>query len=344
MRWDSRLRHLLYPGALLLCSVVAAWPAGAEPEAARPRLAFPVACTPGQDCWIFQYFDHDPGRGWRDYACGRRSYDGHTGTDIALRDEAAIAAGIPVLSAAAGTVRAVRDGMPDQLFGGDADGEVRGRECGNGVLIAHDGGWETQYCHLRKDSIRVQQGDRVTAGAVLGEIGLSGATEFPHLEFLVRYKGSPVDPFAGTRPDPACGLSPGHLWSEAALTKVTYSPVDILAVGFAPGAPDAASAHAGRLGAMVLPADSPALVAWATLAAVRAGDVLSLRLVAPDGGTVAESRSQIEADKIRYFAYAGRRARGAWPAGRYRALVRIERVGGEPGPVVREATAVLTVN
>ena len=59
--------------------------AGASP----PALTLPLACAPNRDCWIANHVDLDPGPGVRDYACGDLTYDGHKGTDFAIRDRAA---------------------------------------------------------------------------------------------------------------------------------------------------------------------------------------------------------------------------------------------------------------
>ena len=83
-------------------------------------LALPIDCRPGVDCWILRYVDHDPGPGVRDYACGKLAGDGHKGTDFAIRDQAAMVAGVEVRAAAAGIVDALRDGMPDQILEGTA--------------------------------------------------------------------------------------------------------------------------------------------------------------------------------------------------------------------------------
>ena len=47
-------------------------------------LSLPVDCEPGVDCWVLNYVDADAGPGRADFACGRMTYDGHKGTDIAL--------------------------------------------------------------------------------------------------------------------------------------------------------------------------------------------------------------------------------------------------------------------
>ena len=72
----------------------------------------------------------------------------------------------------------------------------RGQDCGNGVLVDHGDGWETQYCHMKQGSVRVTSGDAVGAGAVLGQIGQSGMAAFPHLHLSVRHNADKIDPFA----------------------------------------------------------------------------------------------------------------------------------------------------
>ena len=73
----------------------------AAPATARdPILSLPVDCTLGDDCFILQYADADPGRGAADYTCGPMSYDGHKGTDFAVPSFAAMAEGVDVIAAA----------------------------------------------------------------------------------------------------------------------------------------------------------------------------------------------------------------------------------------------------
>ena len=84
--------------------------------AARPSpfpLALPIDCRPGEDCWVINHVDLDPGPGRRDYRCGAMSYDGHKGTDFALRNLARLADDVAVLAAADGRVVGARDGMAD---------------------------------------------------------------------------------------------------------------------------------------------------------------------------------------------------------------------------------------
>src|SRR5690606_11871451 len=99
--------------------------------------------------------------------------------------------------------------------------------------IGHGNGWETQYSHLKRGSVRVRSGDKVAAGAELGVIGMSGNSEFPHLHFTVRRDGQTVDPFAAATRE-GCGKAGGAmLWSAAAAKALPYRATVVLAAGFA---------------------------------------------------------------------------------------------------------------
>ena len=192
-----------YALALALC---------AGPAAAL-ELSLPVDCEMGKQCYIQNFVDRDPGPDYADFTCGSLSYDGHKGTDFRVATLAEMEEGVAVIAAAPGRVRAIRDGVDDL----GAKAFPSGKDCGNAVVIAHDGGWETQYCHLRKGSVAVQGGDRVAAGAHLGLIGFSGNTAFPHLHFSVRKDGAPIDPFGAQEMTAACALpDTDSLWAEKA--------------------------------------------------------------------------------------------------------------------------------
>lgn len=299
------------------------------------ELGWPVDCTLGESCHIQNYLDRDAGPEWQDVGCGALSYDGHDGTDIALPTLAELEAGVDVLAAAAGVVMGVRDGMPDILRDDPAAVPVDGRECGNGVLIDHGDGWQTQYCHMKQGSIAVQTGDQVAAGDVLGQIGLSGQTVFPHLHLAVRKDGETVDPFA---PDVtnACGTvdDAADLWAAP----VAYDGFGFLDTGFADAVPDYAAIRAGLPPRPTLPADAPALVVWAFFFGAREGDVLALSITGPEGDVIREDitfdRTQAQA-----FRAIGRKARGAWPLGSYRGEATLTRAGA----VIDRTETTLTV-
>lgn len=285
---------------------------------AAPRFELPVDCPMGELCFIQNYVDHDPGPEARDYACGVLTYDGHTGTDIRLPNLVAMQEGVAVLAAASGVVRATRNGMADVSTRETGREAVRSREAGNGVVIDHGGGWATQYSHLRRGSVAVRRGQRVQTGEALGLIGLSGDTEFPHLEFTVRYLGEPVDPFVGLVEETGCGVDARPLWSPTALEALAYIPTGLLSAGFAAEAPDPEAARKGAYLAPMLPENAPALVFWVDVFGVLAGDEERARVIAPDGAVLVENIRRLEKHKAQWFSFIGKRLKAAaWPAGRY---------------------------
>ena len=306
-----------------------------------PSFNLPVACTPGVDCWIVNYFDHEPGPGMRDYACGRLSYAGHDGTDYALRDRTVMAAGVAVLAAAQGVVKAVRDGMPDINMAQTGYETIEGRECGNGVLLDLGASWETQYCHLRRESVAVKLGDSVSAGQMLGLVGLSGRTEFPHLHFSVRYRGRNLDPFTGRGRASGCTLGKTPLWSETALDLQPYLPFALYNSGFAERAPKAAEVRAGGHHNATLVRTAKRLVLWIEVFGAEIGDHVTFRIYRPDGSELLSHNHRFAKRFARWFGYAGKRSPGkAWPVGVYRGEVHFRRdVDGE----IREGLVVAEV-
>jgi TonB family protein len=97
--------------------------------------------------------------------------DFHPGIDIAARK------GTPVVSTAAGTVRASEFNDKD----------------GNRIVIDHGNGYTTAYHHL--NSREVKKDDAVTQGQLIGTVGSSGVSTGPHLHFEIRFKGEPRNPF-----------------------------------------------------------------------------------------------------------------------------------------------------
>jgi hypothetical protein len=52
---------------------------------------------------------------------------------------------------------------------------------GNYVVIDHENGEYSHYCHLKENSIAVQAGERVQQGQVIGCVGNTGNSSVPHL-------------------------------------------------------------------------------------------------------------------------------------------------------------------
>ncbi|MGO1075247.1 M23 family metallopeptidase [Inquilinus sp. CA228] len=299
-------------------------PAAAPAQDTEPRFAWPVACTLSRDCFIQNYVDTDPGPRFANFRCDSLGYDGDNGTDIRLRDLAAMRRGVSVLAAADGVVIGVRDGEPDISVEQRGIDAVIGREAGNGVMIDHGGGWQTRYAHLRRGSVRVKPGDSVRAGQLLGLTGLSGRAEFPAVEFSIRKGETWVDPFTALPIGSGCRTAGHSLWAA----NVPYIQTDLLIAGFAAGRPDWEAARRGDYidtrGARGEP-----LVLWAESFGVQTGDIQAFIITGPDGKPVHQERTALSAAKDLWSAFSGRRPpAGGWAPGLYTGRYRLERGGG----------------
>ncbi len=318
--------------ALGLGSGLLADPAWAQ-QTGAPVLGLPLRCEPGVDCWIANYADVAPGPEVRDYACGFLAYEGHKGTDFAIRTLADMRAGVEVIAAAPGTVEGLRNSVDDIGFREAGRQSVAGTECGNGVVVAHGDGWKTQYCHMLKGSVTVTPGQKVAAGDMLGKVGLSGLTEFPHVHLEVRHNDTVVDPFAGLDRKAFCGLGPNPLWNKTLLAKLAYRPTMIYNIGFAPEAPQAEAVRNGRFRDSALPATTEALVLWAEIFGVQFGDKLTLIITGPDGTVLHNRSTQPPRHQARYYLSSGiPRAAAGWPSGTYRGTVVVSREKDKLGP------------
>lgn len=63
---------------------------------------------------------------------------------------------------------------------------------GKSVIIRHDFGIETLYAHMSE--IRVREGQTVSRGARIGDMGTTGRSTGVHLHYEVRVNGNPVNP------------------------------------------------------------------------------------------------------------------------------------------------------
>lgn len=291
-------------------------------SASAIELSLPVDCKMGERCYIQSYVDRDPGPGFADFTCGSLSYDGHKGVDFRVATFAEMEKGVDILAAASGTVRATRDGVEDL----GAQSFPAGKDCGNAVVITHDDGWETQYCHLENGSVSVRSGDVVKAGAKLGRMGFSGRTEFPHLHLSIRKDGDPVDPFGAQKMEQTCEVAEtDSLWSAAARRHLAYQPGGVVDIGITNTAPSLAFIRkGGPVGQASV--NSGTLIMWARFFGVMTGDKLNLRLVGPDG-EVFSNASEMKKNRAEEMRYAGRRSTVGWPRGRYRAIATIVRAG-----------------
>ncbi len=291
------------------------------------ELTLPIACEIGEDCFVQQYVDLDAGPGTRDYRCGNATYDGHKGTDFRVRTLLDAARGVAVVASAAGRVKGIRDGEADILVKTkEQRAAIRNKECGNGVVIDHGEGWETQYCHLRRGSVSVKKGQKVRQGDELGLVGYSGDASFPHVHLSVRKDGKTVDPYLGLAGGAECKAGDAPLWSPQSLAAIGYSPSTLLGVGFSDDV-KSENVEWGSTQEFVPRSDSLALLAWGWAINLQKGDQIETRLLGPQG-EVAQNVTTLDSRKAQLFRFIGKkRPRGGWPAGRYTASFKVLRNG-----------------
>jgi hypothetical protein len=293
----------------------------ASPLAAREiSLIPPIDCDLGTDCFVQQYVDHDPSPAAMDFHCAPLSYDAHKGTDFALRSIAQMQAGVNVIAPAPGVVTGTRNGMRDEIFTAERVAEIDGRDCGNGVAVNHGDGWTAQYCHLKQGSVTVKTGDRLNRSDVIGQVGLSGKTQFPHVHMTLRKDGVVVDPF-----DPdgqiTCGApSSDSLWQ----TPLPYLPGGILSVGFADAVPEFNEIKAGRAATDTLPTDASALVVFGYAFGGQADDAINLQIVGPDGEFMSQTVT-LAKNQAQFFRAIGKKHRTGWTPGVYTGTVSLIR-------------------
>ena len=168
------------------------------------------------------------------FNCLSPGYQWHTGTDIRISNDDDVA-GTAVYAAYSGEVIFASDGKYDQCPSSHSDcqppradwvmkpgaqdgyavctdiidGQFYCSFGGNVVIIRHETNkhiYATLYAHFKKGSITVSNGQHVTEGDKIGEIGSSGNSTGPHLHFELWGDGFAkyVDPWQGP-----CGVNMG---------------------------------------------------------------------------------------------------------------------------------------
>jgi len=171
--------------------------------------------------------------------------------------------------------------------------------------------------------VAVTVGQQVEPGTVLGRVGMSGRTEFPHLHFSVRRDEAVVDPF-DLSPNGSCDASnTRQLWKDP----LTYDPGGLLQAGFSSGVPSFERVKVGRAAQPGIATAEGALVLWGHVFGTREGDRLRMRIDGPGG---VFFRHEVTFDKSQAQAYraAGRRfGQGDVAPGRYTGEVILLRDG-----------------
>ncbi len=305
---------------------------------AAPELGLPIDCQIGQNCWIANYMDVDPQEnGAKDFTCSSHTYDNHKGTDIAIRDLVTMEKGVNVLAAADGNIFRLRDGVEDEILSRDELEKIKNdkRGCGNGVFISHDDGWQTIYCHMKKDSITVKQGQAVKKGDVIGQVGHSGYVEFPHVHLGVFVENSPIDPFTGHNDTEGCNVDPKPLWNNA--VGIKYEPLAIYAAGYSAHIPDFEAIKIDTASPKVININAEALIFWAGIFGAEAGDQITIEIRDPTGKIFAQREQTQDKNRARQFYYIGKRTHNIpLIIGSYKGYIQISRKMDNNGNIIKK--------
>lgn len=301
------------------------------------RFIAPMECSDPLACVVQNHVDLVSGPEAVDAACGARTYNDHQGVDFRILDLPTMLEGVPVRAVADGVVMGTRDGEYDGAWLAKGREAIGGRDCGNGVGIRHEDGYTTQVCHLRRGSVLVKEGDAVTQGQIIGNVGMSGLAEFPHVHLSVNREsdeldanGNPrvqrLDPFTGRAIGDGCGEGkplwagtvPAHWQADAGpfifKSGFTDAPVTVAMIERKPADPTR---------------ESKAIVFYARTVAVKEGDIEKIELTGPEGFTsVGNVGEPLANDKAQTMMFVGRPAKdGPLPLGEYTGRYQIERDG-----------------
>lgn len=273
-----------------------------------PLFGFPVDCKLGTDCWTVNYVDVDPSpENAKDFRCQTKTYEGHKGTDFAIRSRIEMEQGVNVLAAKDGKVLRLRDGQDDLPKTEEQYQNIRRQntDCGNGIVIDHGDGLSTYYCHLKKGSILVKPGDQVKEGSVIAQIGQSGFSEFPHLHFTIIWENGHMDPFTGMLKDDGCGEYKGNMWKD----NLQYEPYTIFDGGFDGKIPNWEAIEAGQAPIKTLKiTELDRFIYWVGFYHAQQGDQINLIIRDPNGQIFAQRNRTLENDRKRpSFYYVGRK-------------------------------------
>lgn len=275
------------------------------------ELLLPAECSLGKDCFFQQFPDMKAGAGTLDPYCGVATYEDHDGVDLRILSMKDIERGVPVVAVADGEVLRGRDGMEDRLIMTDAERKaIEPQACGNGIVMSHANGVETQYCHLRQGSIVVRRGQKIKAGDKIGEIGASGLVQFPHVHLTVRVNGKEIDPVSGNEVGTACIANPADakpLFAASVISAIKPDQPTLLGFGLSGTVVDYESLVIKGLPDTASRSDKVS-VAWAWLANMRPHDRLKITLTGPDSKTIADNTTDpLDRSKAVYFSYAGKK-------------------------------------
>lgn len=93
---------------------------------------------------------------------------------------------------------AVDDGIVEEIVKNVPDNDIGEnnleKNWGNTIIIKHNDYLYSKYSHLQKDSIKLNKGEWIKKGEVIGKVGNSGRSPYPHLHFQMQ-----TTPYIGSK-------------------------------------------------------------------------------------------------------------------------------------------------
>jgi hypothetical protein len=117
-----------------------------------------------------------------EFGAGDEWYPGKSDTN-----DAYYGFGASIYAAGHGRVAASHDGEPDnRSFNPAALANRENARSGNYVIIDHLNGEYSLFAHLKQGSVKVKVGQQVKQGEIIAQLGASGDSLFPHLDYGLR--------------------------------------------------------------------------------------------------------------------------------------------------------------
>ncbi len=273
-------------------------------------LQFPVGCQIMGNCWITNHVDLRGNTNLKeDYMCGQKVTHNNKSTHISLESLSALDQNIPVTAAADGVVTIARN---------------VGGFCGQRILIEHEKGWETSYCHLKSDAFVVREGQNVVQGQIMAAVGQSGQADWPRLSFAVIRNDMIFDPFSGRTNIEGCTAQSKPLW-KGGLNPI-YEPANITSIGFTVERPKSRFIEYGINPAISVSSEAPEITLYGMMMNVLRGDIIDLKITAPTGRIVREETIDVKANLDRLPLHMNaERGNLLWDMGYYRGDITITR-------------------
>ncbi len=279
------LQNLIYKILLLIIIIPS------DTYASELKFNTPIQCKIGEDCFLLNQLEK--------VGCGQLPFSTKDGVMFIAKHDALVRDGIKILASQNGKVKAVRSNVDDQ-----DKSTVSIAPCGNGIIVTHANGYETQYCYLHKDTIKLKKGDKVKEGQELGLMGMSGNINYPAMLFTLKRKNKHIDPFTNNHKSEDCVYNHDKsLWNPETIKTMIHSETIITNYGFTTEEPEIAKARNGDYNTMTIAGNTNIIGYFIDLIGVYEGDLIIIEMLSPDGYKIVSYQKKFVDFNPRAFAH-----------------------------------------